>query len=173
MSNWRETEKFLDKYGKSVVSEQATRLKGFGKGSSRSGSLEKSLSYKKFDKKGQVGVDFYMNEYGNYVDKGVQGYKSGKTGKGGGSSIYKYKNKEGNHRPQKKSKFIESLMKWCQRKGLPKGAAFPIRRKIWEEGIERTLFFTLPLVRSEKRFEEGISKAMKIDIENQIQQKIK
>jgi hypothetical protein len=172
MSNWKETEKFLDKYGKSVVNEQKTRLKGFGKGGSHSGSLEKSLSYKKFDRKGEVGVDFYMNEYGNYVDKGVQGYKTGTTGKAGGKSIYKYKNKDKSHKPRGKSKFIESLMKWCGRKGIPKGAAFPIRRKIWQEGIERTLFFTIPIQRSDKRFKEGIEKSMKLDIENNIQAKI-
>jgi hypothetical protein len=82
MSNWKETEKFLDKYGKSVVNEQKTRLKGFGKGGSHSGSLEKSLSYKKFDRKGEVGVDFYMNEYGKYIDSGVSGHGKVKGLKG-------------------------------------------------------------------------------------------
>ena len=164
-----ETKKFLKTYGKQVVAEQKTRLRSFGKGG---GNLEKSLYSEEFETSDEVGVNFYMDTaYGNFVDKGVEGYVTHKT-KSGGKSIYKFKDKSGKHKPQKESKFIQSLFKWTKKVGLPKGAAFPIRRKIWERGIETTNFFTIPIARSEKRMIAGIEKNMGIDIENNLQTEI-
>jgi hypothetical protein len=113
-----------------------------------------------------------MEDYGQFVDQGVRGWKTGKT-KNGTNSPFKFKPKKPGGGTGKKSKFIESLMKWTQKVGLPKGAAFAIRRNIWAKGIESTYFFTVPFTRSEKRFESGLEKAMTIDIENNIQSKIK
>ena len=71
MANWKETEKFLNSYGTSVVKEQRTRLKNAGRfpGSKSNGPLDKSLSYKPFDSKSEFGVKFYMEDYGEFVDK--------------------------------------------------------------------------------------------------------
>ena len=126
MAKYPETNKFLKKYGNQVSSEQKTRLRGFGKGG---GPLEESLTSKPYNNGSSFGVNFYMEDYGTFVDKGVQGWSNGATGKGkGGTSEYKFKPKDGNHTPQKKSKFIESLLKWAARKGIPKGLVFIIRR---------------------------------------------
>lgn len=173
MAKYPITNEYLKTYGNSVNAEQKTRLIGFGKGGDgRPESLEESLTNKPFNNGKSFGVNFYMNEYGNFVDKGVQGYKNGATGEGGTSSIYKFKPKDGKG-TGKKSLFLESLFKWTARKGLPKGAAFEIRRNIWKFGITKTNFFTTPLVRSEKRFETQLEKALEKDIENNIQNEIK
>jgi len=169
------TNEYLKTYGDSVTNEQKTRLRGFNKGGDgRNGSLEESLTNKPFNNGTTFGVNFFMNEYGNFVDKGVEGWKSGTTGeKGGGNSIYKFKPKDGNHKPARRSKFLESLFKWTARKGMPKGFAFELRRRIWKNGIMTTNFFTIPLARSEKRFEKGLEKSLEQDIENNIQKNIK
>lgn len=174
MKKWQETEKFLNKYGESVVKEQRTRLRNAGKfpGSKGGGPLDKSLSYKPFESKSEFGVNFYMEDYGVFVDKGVQGWKTGRTASGA-KSPYKYKPKnKGFKSTNKRSKFIEALKTWAAKKGMNKNAAYPIRKKIWAEGIETTLFYTIPIVRSEKRFSEGIEKSMKTDLERTIQKRI-
>jgi len=165
---------YLKLYGDAVTNEQKTRLKGFNKGGEgRNGSLEESLGNKPFNNGSSFRVNFFMNEYGLFVDKGVQGWQSGTTGKGGRSSIYKYKPKDGTHKPAKRSAFLESLFKWTARKGLPKGAAFAIRRNIWKFGIETTNFFSIPIARSAKRFETGLERALEKDMENNIQNRLK
>jgi len=169
MATYPEVIKFMQKYGDSISSEQKTRLRGFGKGGSgRKDSLEESIKNIFFNSGKELNINFYMADYGKFVDQGVQGWESGKTGIGGASSIYKYKPKDGKHKPQKKSKFIESLMKWNERKGIPKGLAFVIRKNIWSRGIEKTNFFTIPITRNKKRFDNGIEKALALDIENDI-----
>lgn len=173
MAKWKETEKFLNSYGTSVVKEQRTRLKNAGRfpGSKANGPLDKSLSYKPFESRSEFGVNFYMEDYGDYVDKGVQGWKTGRTASGA-KSPYKFKPKNGKRSKGGKSKFIEALKKWAKKKGINQGAAYPIRKKIWAEGIETTLFFSLPIARSDKRFKTGLESSMKKDIESTIQNNV-
>ena len=102
-----------------------------------------------------------MADYGQYVDKGVNG-----TEKNWGS-IYSYKKGQPTGG---KSKFISSLQKWCAIKGIPKGAAFAIRRNIFKYGIAPTNFFTIPTTRRRKQLEDGIRKNMALDIELAIEQ---
>jgi len=49
---------------------------------------------------------------------------------------------------------------------------FLIARAIFKRGSETTNFFTIPIARSEKRFEAGLDKALEKDIENNIQKNI-
>jgi hypothetical protein len=154
------TRKYLTEYGQSVIGEMKTRLTNQGK--EATGTLHKSLKFRTQEKDNEFIVSFFMAEYGQYVDKGVNGYAR-RVG-----SIYSFKPKDGNHKPQRKSKFIESLKKWCKVKGLPEGAAFPIRRNIWKFGIKPTNFFTIPTTRRQKQFEQMIAKNMAKDIDNNI-----
>jgi hypothetical protein len=154
------TRKYLTEYGQSVIGEMKTRLTNQGK--EATGTLHKSLRFRTQENDNEFIVSFFMAEYGQYVDKGVNGYAR-RVG-----SIYSFKPKDGNHKPQRKSKFIESLKKWCKVKGLPEGAAFPIRRNIWKFGIRPTQFFTIPTTRRQKQFEQMIAKNMAKDIDNNI-----
>jgi hypothetical protein len=154
------TRKYLTEYGQSVIGEMKTRLTNQGK--EATGTLHKSLRFRTQEKDNEFIVSFFMAEYGQYVDKGVNGYAR-RVG-----SIYSFKPKDGNHKPQRKSKFIESLKKWCKVKGLPEGAAFPIRRNIWKFGIKPTNFFTIPTTRRQKQFEQMVAKNMAKDIDNNI-----
>jgi len=161
MSKFKNTDKFVRTYGNQVEQEIETRLIKSGK--EASGKLLQSIRYEVKEKAGQVIIAFFMADYGKFVDKGVQGAKSGKAGDGG-RSIYKFKNKM----PPKKS-----IEKWLKIKGIPESASYPIRRSIYMFGITPTNFFTIPTTRRLKQLEQGIEKNMKIDAEQIISKEFK
>ncbi len=151
---WTNTYEFVKKYANSVESEIETRLHNAGK--IATGKLYQSIGYKiSYDKDGLL-LKFVMASYGKFVDKGTKPSKyADMQGPGTG-----------------KSEFIKSLIKWCKIKGLPTGAAFAIRRKIWKEGLPSTMFFTIPTTRRAKYFEKGVGEAMAKDIDNLLQDDI-
>jgi hypothetical protein len=147
MAEFKNTLKYITSYGNQVESEIETRL--FNLGKVASGGLYDSIGYKIEETEKGYRLKFFMADYGKYVDKGTKPSK--------------YADSEGTGTG--KSKFITSLMKWCEIKGLPKGMAFPIRRKIWKLGQEPTNFFTIPTTRRQKQFVSGVKKNMAIDAE--------
>ena len=162
-TKYPETLAFIRKYGNSVESEIETRLKNNGKYAS--GKLYKSIRYEVVENKNDFLLTFFMADYGTYVDKGVNGYERNIGGK------FNFKDKSGTGTGSR-SKFIESLKKWCRIKGIPEGAAFPIRRNIWKYGIAPTNFFTIPTKRREKFYIKGVEEAMARDMDKQIQKAI-
>ncbi len=154
MGGFKHTEAYLRKYGNEVESEIETRLRNNGKYAS--GKLYDSIEYEITETGTKFTLTFKMADYGAYVDKGIKPSKYA-TMKGKGKG---------------KSKFIESLKKWCRIKGLPEGASFPIRRKIWEMGIPATNFFTIPTTRRAKQFEVNVGKAMEKDVEQIIKKEL-
>ena len=85
-------------------------------------------------------LEISMNDYGQYVNDGVQPQPQYLTGKGQGGN----------------SPFIEALRQWAQRKGFqdPLGAAFGIRRNIWKYGIQPTNFFGNADIKIQQLFEQ-------------------
>jgi hypothetical protein len=154
---WTNTRDFILKYANSVESEIETRLHNRKK--IASGHLYDSIGYKLSENKDRFKLEFFMADYGKYVDKGTK------------PSKYAHM-KDTRKRKGRKSKFIEALMKWCRIRGIPKEAAFPIRRKIWKEGQAPTNFFTIPTTRRLKQFESGVEKMMAKDIELAIQKEL-
>lgn len=154
-NNFKNTRAYIVKYGNEVENEIETRLTNNGK--IASGDLYDSIRYEIKEDSKKFVITFKMADYGKYVDKGTKPSKyANSTGKGTG-----------------KSPFIKSLMKWCEIKGLPKQAAFPIRRKIWETGQPATNFFTIPTTRRAKQFEKGVEKAMALDVDQYIKKQVK
>jgi hypothetical protein len=159
---------FMKKYGEQVAEEMRTRLKGHNKYAS--GKLFNSIKSNVVEENGELILTFFKKpvpKYAEYVDKGVNGYDRRR------GSPFSYKRKDGNHKPKKKSEFIESLMKWCRIKGIDKGAAFAIRRNIWKFGIAPTQFFTIPTKRRQAQFDKQMEKLMAQDIEKQIEKEFK
>jgi hypothetical protein len=155
MSEFKKTEKFVRNYGSQVENEIEARLKGHGKYAS--GKLYDSIRHEVREEAGKFVIKFAMAEYGFWVDKGSKPSKyADSTGRGKG-----------------KSKFIESLKKWCRIKGLPEGAAFPIRRKIWKFGIPPTNFFTIPTTRRKAALEKGIKENVILDVEQILRDDLK
>lgn len=153
-TEYKHTEKFIRDYANSVESEIETRLHNAGK--IASGRLYDSIGYELKETNARFVLTFKMADYGKYVDKGVKPSKYANS-TGGGTG---------------KSAFIAALQKWCVLKGLPKEAAFPIRRHIWKVGIPPTNFFTIPTTRRVKQLERGVEKNMAIDIEDFIKKEI-
>ena len=155
MAVFKKTFKYITTYGNQVESEIETRL--FNLGKVASGTLYDSIGYKIIETEKGYRLQFTMADYGKYVDKGTKPSK--------------YADMEG--RGTGKSKFITSLMKWCDIKGLPRGLAFPIRRKIWKFGQPPTNFFTIPTTRRQKQFREGVKKNMALDAEDYLSSEYK
>ncbi len=78
----KEVKEELNKFGQFVIQQARSRLtKGIKRGNKRfsqndTKKLYNSLEYKPFVKGDSIGVEFYMEQYGKFQDKGVKGTKS-------------------------------------------------------------------------------------------------
>ena len=63
-------ERYLNSFGKEVVSNAKKNLQSAGKGG---GKLEKSIKFEVVPDSDGFSVKFYMADYGTFVDKGVKG----------------------------------------------------------------------------------------------------
>jgi hypothetical protein len=153
-SEYKNTEKFIKTYGKQVEDEIKSRLLGYDK--KASGKLYRSIKFQYRDSIKELEASWRMEDYGVYVDKGVKPQPKYLSGRGTG----------------KKSKFIEALKKWCKIKGMPEGAAYPIRINIWKYGIKPTNFFTIPTTRRQKYFEKELANNMAKDLDIQLQKEL-
>jgi hypothetical protein len=167
-NDFKNTKAFIRKYGKEVESEIKTRLLNYGK--KATGKLYKSIRADVKENKSEFILTVSMEDYGEYVDKGVSGAGIPKGFKGKKKQLVTSgKYKFGFSMPPDNKEF----RKWVSIKGIPKKASFPIRRSIWIFGIAPTNFFTIPIKRREKQFDKGVEKAMALDIENMIKKDLK
>ena len=162
-------ERYLNSFGKQVVNRAKGNLqKAKGGGT----NLEKSLSFKVITSADGFSVQFYMDSYGTFVDKGVSGTdvrRSFKDYKGRRiTSPYKYTSK------QPPSRVLD---KWIVKKGIAprdekgrfmsrKSISFLIARSIKTKGIQGISFFQKPLMLGLKQFVKEMLGAVKDDIIN-------
>ena len=162
-------ERYLNSFGKQVVNRAKGNLqKAKGGGT----NLEKSLSFKVVTSAEGFSVQFYMDSYGTFVDKGVSGTevkRSFKDYKGRTiTSPYKYTTK------QPPSRVLD---KWIVKKGIAprdekgrfmsrKSISFLIARSIKRKGIQGISFFQKPLMLGLKQFGKDMLGAVKDDIIN-------
>ena len=163
-------ERYLNSFGKQVVNRAKAGLgKEKGGGTALAGSIRYELT-KEFD------VEFFMNSYGEFLDKGVSGTKVKRS----------FTNQENQ---DEKSPFsyttkgppIDILSKWIKMKGIkPKGLgtgrskntgqfvsgfAYLISRKIKRDGIKALSFFQKPMRLAMKNFDFLYGQALRQDIE--------
>ena len=161
-------ERYLNSFGKQVVNRAKGNLqKAKGGGT----NLEGSISFKVVSDADGFTVQFYMDSYGTFVDKGVSGNKKKRKFKDYQNKIisspYKYTNKQ----PPP-----DILAKWISKKGI-KGRdkktgrfitnislAFIIGRKIKRDGIQGISFFQKPLGLGLKQFGKELLGSVKEDI---------
>ena len=162
-------ERYLNSFGKQVVNRAKGNLqKAKGGGT----NLENSLSFKVITDADGFSVQFFMDSYGTFVDKGVSGTdvrRSFKDYKGKTiSSPYKYTTK------QPPSRVLD---KWIVKKGIAprdekgrfmsrKSISFLIARSIKRKGIKGISFFQKPLMLGLKQFGKEMLGAVKDDIIN-------
>jgi hypothetical protein len=170
----------LDKYGKYVVQQAKSNLtkdKDKYGGNKGGGALYNSIEYKLDREPSFFLLDFLMEDYAPFVDKGVRGktstypetasamskfqYGSG-TGKKGGltNAIYNPSTKTG---WLKKKKF-----QWKDKKTGNESMGFLIARSIYNKGLKANLFFTKPFEKGLERLGDDLFEAFTLDIENAI-----
>jgi|TARA_R110001606_G_scaffold360868_2_gene513891 hypothetical protein len=166
--NTKNIERYLDSFGKYVVKQSRTNLTKGKKNVNK--SLYNSISFKVEPSADGFSVEFYMNSYGTFVDKGVSGNKKRQTYRDyKGKTIvspYKYTNK------QPPSGIMD---KWVVKKGIAprdekgrfitrKSISFLIARSIKARGIKSTSFFQRPLELGLKTFSSDFLEAIREDI---------
>ena len=166
-------ENYLKSFGQNVV-DDSEKLLYSKKGST---ALGKSIRFEVVPTATGFSTKFYMDDYGEFLDKGVSGNKKKQT----------YTDSKGQtvSSPGKgfttKGPPIDILSKWIKKKGInPKGLgrgrskntgqyvsgfAYLISRKIKREGIKSLSFFQKPLGVGYKLLKENLLKELKFDIE--------
>ena len=165
-------ERYLNSFGKYVIKQSRTTLSKKKKNVSK--ELYNSLEFKVVKTTEGFSVQFFMADYGTFIDKGVSGTKKineyttfdGRRVE----SPYKYKGK----RPP-----MKVFDKWIIRIGIAprdaegrfvtrKSLQYLIANKIYTQGIQGISFFQRPLQLGLKDFVDQVGKAIKEDIINTI-----
>jgi hypothetical protein len=162
----------LQKFGKFVIQQSKSNLSK--KGKKDTSSLYNSLDYDFNVSKNSFELSFKMENYGEFVDKGVKGVGGTKANgeawvlKKVVDSPFKYTTKMPN------TKFLDG---WVVRKGLAsrnkKGQftsrasiKFAVAKSIFHTGIETTNFFTRPFELAFKKLPDDIIEAFALDVED-------
>ena len=146
-------ERYLNSVGKQVVNRAKGGLQKKKGGGSR---LEESIKFKVVrEKKGFV-IQFFMSDYGTFVDKGVSGTKKKRKYKDTKNQmvVSPYRFGTGSSRVGKNKGGMSGIMaKWVKRKGFQwkdkktgrfmshKSMGYLIARSIYSKGIQGLSFF--------------------------------
>lgn len=153
--NKSELQNELNKFRDYVIKESQNNLRKLGKDG---GKLYDSIEGRVKANANSFEMEFSMEEYGIYQDKGVSGkYKKYKTD-------FKYTTKM----PPSKA-----FDKWIVRKGLAprkngkfasrKSLSFAIARSVYNNGIKPSLFFTKPFDKAYKKLPNDLVEAFGLD----------
>tara|TARA_R110002096_G_scaffold36997_1_gene102985 strand:+ start:178 stop:708 length:531 start_codon:yes stop_codon:yes gene_type:complete len=168
--NTKNLERYLESFGKYVVKQARTNLTKGKKNVSK--ELYNSISFEvETESNGDFTVQFMMDYYGKFVDKGVSGNKKKRTYKDWQgktvSTPYKYTTKQ----PPS-----SVLTKWIKMRGIKgrdsktgrfitnKTLAFLIGRSIKTKGIQGISFFQRPLQLAMQSFPKEFGAELKQDI---------
>jgi hypothetical protein len=165
----RQTKEILNKFAKYVIQQSRTNLSKSKKNSSK--SLYNSLDHKYKVVNGGIGIQFLMDEYGIYQDKGVRGANAYYADSATSQSPYSFKTSS-------KIPPVKTLADWAKRKNIrlrdKKGRyskgnyntiGFLIARSIKDKGIRASLFFTKPFEKAYKNLPKDLVKGFINDIE--------
>tara|TARA_R110002012_G_scaffold301439_1_gene501716 strand:- start:282 stop:821 length:540 start_codon:yes stop_codon:yes gene_type:complete len=161
-------ERYLESFGRQVANRAKGNLQRKKGGGTK---LEKSIEFEVVKEKDGYSVQFYMNDYGTFLDKGVSGNKQSQSFKEYTGTVktspYKYTTRQ----PPP-----DILARWISKKGI-KGRdkktgrfisnmnlAFIIGKKIKRDGIESLAFFQKPLGLGLKEFNSDFLQNVKEDI---------
>lgn len=160
-----EVYKVLDHFRRRVIKEAKSNLTRLGKNASSDlyGSLDSELDVHKQS----FSLQFFMMDYGEYIDKGVSGKKRRYN------TPYSYTNK------QPPSRAFE---KWIKQKGIQprdretgrfmktKTLSYLIARSVFNNGIKPSMFFTKPFEREFLKLDEELLDAFGLDIDEFLEQ---
>jgi len=138
------------------------------------GDLYKSVSYKYEKSQDLFLLDFLMEDYGTFVDKGVRGKTSTYPETKAALSQFQYGS--GNF---PKGGLTEGINEWMKKKRFQwkdergrfmsyESMSYIIARSIYNKGLKANLFFTTPFELGLQRLPDDLSKAFVLDIEDGI-----
>ena len=178
MNGYKNLNGVLEQYAKYVIQQAKTNLTKNKKGG---GNLYNSLSYDILIENEDFLVNFLMEDYGQFVDKGVKGktstypetqaalsqfqYGSGTGPKGGlTNAIYNSKTNTGwlkKKRFQWKDKKTGRFMSY-------ESMAYIIARSIYNKGLKANLFFTRPFEKGLEKLPQELYNAFVDDVDSTI-----
>lgn len=154
------TEEILNKFAKRVIQQSRTRLTKSKKNASK--DLYNSLKYDLTTSAAAFILNFFMEEYGIYQDRGVSGKKRKYN------TPFSYKDKM----PPPKA-----LDKWMVRRNIKgtrdaqgrfikrKSLQYLLARSIYNKGIKPSNFFTKSFEQAFNKLPEDMVKAYRLDLE--------
>lgn len=172
----------LDSFAFDVIDGSKRNLKRKDKNASK--KLSNSLDYKLkvSSKKDKYTLSFFMEDYGEFIDKGVKGVGGTKADgtkwkkkRVSSKSPFKYRSKKPPSRV---------FSEWTVRRGIAprnkkgqftsrKSLQFAISNSVYHTGLETTNFFTQPFEKEFKNLPDEIAEAFGNDIEKTLQLAIK
>ena len=161
----------LNKFGAYVVDASKKNLVDDHK--SR-GDLYKSVRYTLETEPSMFLLDFLMEDYGIFVDKGVKGKTS--TYPETNAALSKFQYGSGNFPKGGLTKGINNWLnkkrfQWRNEKGQflsYESMSYLIARSIYNKGLKANLFFTTPFEQALKDLPKELTQSFMLDIENAI-----
>ena len=168
---FKNVDEVLTKYAKYVVQQSRSNLTRDEKGG---GPLYNSVSYKIDKSQDDFLLDFLMEDYGKFVDKGVKGKTSTYPETSAALSKFQYGSGTG-----KKGGLTKGIAKWVRKKKFQfrdkqgrfmsyDSMTYLIARSIYNKGLKANLFFTKPFEAGLRKFPEDLIMAYSLDIDNSI-----
>ena len=138
------------------------------------GDLYNTLSYTYEKEKDLFLIDFLMEDYGAFVDKGVRGKTSTYPETSAALSKYQYGSGTG-----PKGGLTKGINSWLQKKRFQwrtkdgrfmsyESMSYIIARSIYNKGLKANLFFTTPFELGLQNLPKQLTDAFSLDIENAI-----
>ena len=178
MNGYKNLNGVLKEYAKYVIQQAKTNLtkdvNEYGKNKG-GGNLYNSLSYDILIENEDFLVDFLMEDYGQFVDKGVKGKTSTYPETQAALSQFQYGSGTG-----PKGGLTRGINKWLKKQKFQwkdkktgrfmsyETMTYLIARSIYNKGLKANLFFTKPFEAGLKRLPGDLSKAFVLDIEDGI-----
>ncbi len=138
------------------------------------GDLYKSVSYKYEKSQDLFLLDFLMEDYGTFVDKGVRGKTSTYPETKAALSQFQYGSgnfPKGGLRDGIKGWLEKKRFQWRDKKGRFMSydtMTYLISRSIYNKGLKANLFFTTPFEAGLQNLPKQLTDAFSLDIENAI-----
>ena len=175
---FKNVDEIVTKYAKYVVQQSKSNLTKDKKGG---GDLYNSVSYVIDKSQDDFLLEFLMEDYGVFVDKGVKGKTSTYPETSAALSKFQYGSGTGPkggltkalYNPETKSGWIKKKkFQWKDKKTgrflSYESMSYLIARSIYNKGLKANLFFTKPFEAGLKRLPDDLSKAFVLDIEDGI-----
>ena len=168
---FKNVDEIVTKYAKYVVQQSKSNLTKDKKGG---GDLYNSVSYKIEKSQDDFLLDFLMEDYGAFVDRGVKGKTSTYPETSAALSKFQYGSGTG-----PKGGLTKGINTWLKKKRFQfrdkqgrfmsyESMTYLIARSIYNKGLKSNLFFTKPFEAGLKRLPDDLIKGFALDIEDAI-----